>query len=353
MAGNSFGTVFKITTFGESHGPGIGVTVDGVPPGLELCEEDIQKELDRRKPGQSEITTPRRESDTVRILSGVFRGETTGVPVGLYLENTNTISSDYDDIKNLYRPGHADYTYEKKYGRRDWRGSGRSSGRETAGRVAGGAVARKLLRRQGIKITAFTQKIAHIEGREYQEDFIEKNPLRVADPAIVSPLLKMIERCKEEGNSLGSIIRCRVEGVPPGWGEPVFDKLEADLAKAVLSVGAVKGFEIGSGFSAALMTGKEHNDEMDQSGFLGNNAGGVLGGISTGQDILFRVAVKPPSSISLAQKTRNRQGEEVTVSTVGRHDPLLSPRIIPVIEAMTALVLADHALRHRAQTAGL
>lgn len=348
MAGNTFGTAFRITTFGESHGEGVGVIVDGVPPGIELSEADIQPEMDRRKPGQSDLTTPRKESDTVTILSGVFEGKTTGTPLTMLLRNTNTISDDYNDVKDKYRPGHADYTYQQKYGIRDWRGSGRASGRETAGRVAAGALAKKFLREQGITLRAYTLAAAGIRCRRYQPEQIESNPMRACDPEAAREMAAAVEQLIKEGNSAGGIIECRIEGVPPGLGEPVFDKLEADLGKGILSIGAVKGFEIGEGFACAGMKGTEHNDGMDRSGFLSNHAGGITGGISTGQEIIFRAAVKPTASISAPQQTVDLRGRETEIRTEGRHDPIICPRIIPVMEAMAALVLTDHLLRARA-----
>ena len=303
MAGNSFGDLFRITTFGESHGEAVGVIVDGVPSGLPLSEEDIQKELDRRKPGQSDVSTPRKESDTVHILSGVFQGKTTGTSIGMVIYNENSRSSDYDNLKDLFRPGHADFTYNAKYGLRDWRGGGRSSGRETAGRVAAGAIARKILGLKGIRILAYTKEAAGIKCRTFVPGEIEKNPMRACDPEAAAEMVKVIERIRAEKDSAGGIIECRISGVPAGLGDPVFGKLDAELAKAALSLGAVKGFEIGSGFACAAMRGSEHNDQMGPEGFLTNNAGGVLGGISTGEEILFRVAVKPTASIEKAQKT--------------------------------------------------
>ena len=349
MAGNTFGTVFRITTFGESHGPGVGVIVDGVPPGIPLSEEDIQPEMDRRKPGQSDMTTPRKESDTVTIMSGVFEGKTTGVPVMMMLNNSNTISSDYNDVNDKYRPGHADFTYQKKYGIRDWRGSGRASGRETAGRVAAGALAKKILREQGITIQAYTLAAAGIRCEKYVPEQIESNPMRACDPDAAIAMTKIVEKLIEEGNSAGGIIECRIGGVPAGLGEPVFDKLEADLGKGILSIGAVKGFEVGDGFACADMTGTEHNDSMNASGFVSNHAGGITGGISTGQEIIFRAAVKPTASISALQHTVDLKGNETEIKTEGRHDPIICPRIIPVMESMAALVLVDHMLRFNAQ----
>ncbi len=341
MAGNTFGDLFRVTTFGESHGKGVGVVVDGTPPGMELDERDIQIELDRRKPGQSEITTPRKEADKVHILSGIYRGVTTGTPLAMILYNEDHHSSDYNDIKDLFRPGHADFTYLKKYGIRDHRGSGRASGRETAGRVAAGAVARKILKMKGVTITAYTVKAAGIECAEKDFDVIERNPVRACDLKAAERMVERIKDLADKGDSCGGIIECTIKGAAPGLGEPVFDKLDALLAGAMLSVGAVKAIEFGAGFSCADMLGSEHNDEMDSDGFKTNNAGGILGGISTGEDIVFRIAVKPTSSISRPQNTIDTENNETVISTKGRHDPCICPRIIPVVEAMAALVLTD------------
>ena len=341
MSGSTYGKIFTISTFGESHGKAVGVVVDGVTPGIELCEEDIQKDLDRRKPGQSSVTTPRKESDTVQIMSGVFEGKTTGTPVMMIVYNQDQRSKDYGNIKDLFRPGHADYTYNEKYGIRDYRGSGRASGRETTGRVAAGAIAKKLLAAKGIKILASTKNIGGIEARKYCPDEIEKNIVRTADPDVAQDMIDLIHESIEEKNSIGGIVECRINGVPAGIGEPVFDKLDAEFAKAALSIGGVKGIEFGAGFAVARMSGKEHNDEMDSSGFKSNNAGGIIGGISTGNEIVFKIAVKPTSSISQAQDTVDINGKEVICETHGRHDPCLCPRIIPVLEAMSAIVLID------------
>ena len=341
MSGSTYGRVFKISTFGESHGKSVGVVVDGVTPGVELSEADIQVDLDRRKPGQSSVTTPRNESDTVQIMSGVFEGKTTGTPLTLMIFNTDQRSKDYGNIKDLYRPGHADYTYSAKYGHRDYRGSGRASGRETAGRVAAGAVAKKLLEEKGIHILASTVNVGGIKAEKYCPEEIEKNIVRTADPDIAEAMVKRIHQAVENKNSVGGLVECRINGVPAGVGEPVFDKLDAELAKAALSIGGVKGIEFGAGFAAAEMTGKEHNDEMDSEWYKSNNAGGIIGGISNGNEIVFRVAVKPTASIAKAQKTVNLHGEEVICETHGRHDPCLCPRLVPVLEAMTAIVLID------------
>lgn len=342
MAGSTFGRLFRITTFGESHGGGVGVIVDGIPPGLELTLAEVQKELDRRKPGQSAVTTPRQETDEIHFFSGLFNGVTTGTPLMMILYNKDARPEAYDTIKNLFRPGHADYTYLKKYGLRDHRGSGRASGRETAGRVAAGAVAKKLLAGRGVRITAYTLRAAGVSCTSIDYDEIEKNPMRAPDARAATVMTERITRLIEEGNSTGGIIECRITGVPPGLGEPVFDKLDAELGKAVLSLGGIKGIEFGAGFACADMKGSEHNDGMDRNGFTSNNAGGITGGISTGQEIIFRAAVKPTSSIEAPQKTVNTAGEESPITTVGRHDPCLCPRLVPVIEAMAALVLEDH-----------
>ena len=341
MSGSIYGKTFTISTFGESHGKAVGVVVDGVTPGVDLCEEDIQKDLDRRKPGQSSVTTPRKESDTVQIMSGIFEGKTTGTPLMMIVYNQDQRSKDYGNIKDLFRPGHADFTYNEKYGIRDYRGSGRASGRETAGRVAAGAVAKKLLAAKGIKIIASTKNIGGIEALKYCPEEIEKNIVRTADPDAAQEMINLIHESIEEQNSVGGIVECRITGVPAGIGEPVFEKLDAELAKAALSVGGVKGIEFGAGFAVANMSGKEHNDEMDANGFKTNNAGGIVGGISTGNEIVFRVAVKPTSSISQSQNTVDINGKEVICETHGRHDPCLCPRIIPVLEAMSAIVLID------------
>ena len=348
MAGNSFGQSYRITTFGESHGGAVGVIIDGVTPGVELSPDDVQKQLDRRKPGQSFVTTPRKEPDKVNMLSGVFEGKTTGTPLMMILYNADADPSAYDAIKNLYRPGHADYTYFNKYGIRDWRGSGRASGRETAGRVAAGAVARKILEARGISILAYTVRTAGLQCKSFVPEFIEENPLRVCDPDVVPEMLSRIEKIKEQEDSVGGIVECRIRGVPIGLGEPVFDKLDGELAHAMLSVGAIKGIEFGAGFAAADMRGSEHNDEMGETGFLTNNAGGILGGITTGEEIVFRVAVKPTSSIARQQRTIDRGGSETTIRTEGRHDACICPRIVPVVEAMACIVLEDHRKRYAA-----
>ncbi|WP_219834857.1 chorismate synthase [Paenibacillus sp. R14(2021)] len=348
MAGSSFGDVFKLTTFGESHGEAVGVIVDGVTPGLELDEAYIQVQMDRRKPGQSAVTSPRKEYDRIHIVSGMYEGRTTGTPLCILLYNQDMRPSAYDGMERTFRPGHADYTYLKKYGSRDHRGSGRASGRETAARVAAGAVARKLLEGRGVRVTAYTRSIGGITCEAYLPEEIENNSVRACDPDAAVRMAARIQALAAQGDSVGGIVECRISGAQAGLGEPVFDKLDADLAKAMLSIGAVKGIEFGAGFAAADMLGSEHNDPMNAEGFLSNHAGGILGGISTGADIVFRVAVKPTSSISVPQQTVDTQGEERTIRTEGRHDPCICPRIVPVIEAMACLVLEDHYKRQAA-----
>jgi chorismate synthase len=345
MPGSTFGEAFKITTFGESHGEAVGVIIDGITPGLPISEAEIQVQMDRRKPGQSSVTTPRKEYDKVHIVSGIFEGKATGTPMMVILYNHDMKSDAYSDIQYLFRPGHADYTYLQKYGIRDHRGSGRASGRETAGRVAAGAIARKLLEQRGVSIVAYTKEVGGIACETFSEEVIEKNPVRACDPVAAEQMVKRIEALAKEGNSCGGVVECRIRGVKPGLGEPVFDKIDADLAKAMLSIGAVKGVEFGAGFAAARMLGSEHNDSMNKDGFITNNAGGILGGISTGEEIVFRVAVKPTSSISVPQQTIDVNGEEKPIVTEGRHDPCICPRIVPVIEAMACLVLEDHYKR--------
>lgn len=345
MAGSTFGENFRITTFGESHGEAVGVIIDGATPGFELNESDIQTQMDRRKPGQSSVTSPRKEYDVVHILSGVYEGKTTGTPIFVMLHNTDMRPEAYNDIKNSFRPGHADFTYLKKYGIRDHRGSGRASGRETAGRVAAGAVARKLLANRGVSLVAYTKEIGGIRCESFVESEIERNAVRACDPEAAAGMIRKIEELALAGDSCGGIVECRIRGVIPGLGEPVFDKLDAELAKAMLSIGAIKGIEFGAGFAAAGMLGSEHNDPMDATGFLSNHSGGIIGGISTGQEIVFRVAVKPTSSISVPQQTVRITGEEQTIVTEGRHDPCICPRIVPVVEAMACLVVEDHYKR--------
>lgn len=351
MAGNTFGQIYRLTTFGESHGGAVGVIIDGVTPGLPISEVDIQKQLDRRKPGQSDITTPRKEPDIAHIMSGVFEGKATGTPLMVILYNSDADPSAYDDIKDKFRPGHADYTYLKKYGIRDWRGSGRASGRETAGRVAAGAIAMKQLAQMGISITAYTYQSAGVTCQTYDPAVIEQNMIRACDPVAAEEMVRRIGEIKATEDSVGGVIECRISGLPAGLGEPVFDKLDAELARAMVSIGSVKGIEFGAGFKAAEMTGSSHNDEMKEGGFVTNNAGGIIGGISTGEDIVFRIAVKPTSSISREQKTVDIAGKPTTIKTEGRHDACICPRIVPVVEAMAALVILDHHKRQEAMHA--
>jgi len=348
MSGNTIGEFFRVTTFGESHGKAIGVVIDGVTPGLALDESDIQIQLDRRKPGQSKITSPRRESDTVQILSGVFEGKTTGTPLSMILYNTDQQSGAYTHIRHAFRPGHADFTYQEKYGIRDYRGSGRASGRETAGRVAAGAIAMKILSLRGIKIMAYTLRAGGITCEARDMDLIEKNPMRACDMEAAAKMVSRIEEVQTRGDSVGGIVECRITGVPSGLGEPVFDKLEAAIGKAVLSIGAVRGIEFGAGFRVADMTGSQSNDPIIPGGFSSNNSGGIIGGISTGQEIIFRVPVKPAASISSEQHSTDDQGNPITISTEGRHDPCICPRIVPVVESMCAIVLMDHIKRQSA-----
>ena len=345
MPGSSFGRILTVTTFGESHGPAIGAVVDGVPPGIALDAADIQKELNRRRPGQSAITTPRAEKDTAEILSGVFDGLTTGTPIALLIRNEDKRSGDYDNLRELYRPGHADWTYSAKYGVRDWRGSGRASGRETATRVAAGAIARKILAARGVTITGFSREIDGVRAEVVDPQEIERNPARCPDPAVAPVMVQHIERAKAENDSVGGVVEVIATGCPAGLGDPVFDKLEALLAHAVMSVGAVRGVEIGSGFSATRMRGSLYNDEpFVEDGRMRtrtNNAGGIAGGISNGMDIVVRAALRPPASIARPQRTVDVKGAAVTVEIAGRHDPCIVPRAVPVVEAMVALVLAD------------
>lgn len=347
MAGSMFGKQFCISTWGESHGKGIGVVIDGCPAGLPLCEEDIQVYLNRRKPGQSRFSTPRKEGDEVEILSGVFEGKTTGTPIALMVQNTSQRSMDYCEIASYYRPGHADYTYDAKYGFRDYRGGGRSSGRETIGRVAGGAVAIKILESLGIRFTTYTKAIGPvaIKDERFCVEEMWNNPLYMPDAQAALDAQEYLKQCMSEQNSSGGIIECVIEHLPAGLGDPCFEKLEANLAKAILSIGAVKGFEIGDGFAAAASTGAENNDafymEEGKVKKRTNHAGGTLGGISDGSALIFRAAIKPTPSISREQETVNKSGEEITVQVKGRHDPIIVPRAVVVVEAMAALVLVD------------
>jgi chorismate synthase len=350
MSGNSFGKLFCVTSFGESHGPAIGCVIDGCPPGLKISQEDIQRELDRRKPGTSRHVTQRRESDTVEILSGVFEGETTGTSIGLLIRNEDQRSKDYSKIMDVFRPGHADYTYWQKYGIRDYRGGGRASARETAVRVAAGAIAKKWLNEKfGIVIRGYMAQLGPIEIPFKRWQDANQNPFFVADSNYVAQLETFMDQLRKSGDSVGAKISVIAEGVPVGWGEPVYDRLDADIAYAMMNINAVKGVEIGAGFASVSQKGTEHSDEMTPEGFLSNNAGGILGGISSGQPVTVNVAIKPTSSIRLGRRSINKNGEPVIVETHGRHDPCVGIRATPIVEAMLALVLIDHALRHRAQ----
>ena len=350
MSGNSFGKLFVVTTFGESHGVALGCIVDGCPPGMELSEADIQVDLDRRRPGRSRHTTQRNEPDQVKILSGVFEGKTTGTPVGLIVENTDQRSRDYGDIKDKFRPGHADYTYQQKYGIRDYRGGGRSSARETTMRVAAGAIARKYLAdRVGIGIHGYVAQLGPIVLSARDLSIVNDNPFFCADPERIDELETFMDKLREQGDSIGAKISVLASNVPPGLGEPVFDKLEADVAHGLMSINAVKGVELGAGFAAVTQRGSEHRDEMGADGFSKNDAGGTLGGISSGQNILASIALKPTSSISVPGKTIDKSGKETEIVTKGRHDPCVGLRATPIAEAMVALVLMDHYLRNRAQ----
>lgn len=358
MPGNSFGQLFKITTCGESHGGAVAVIIDGCPPGLALTETDIQNELDRRKPGQSEITTPRKESDHIHLLSGIFEGETTGTPILLLAYNTDMRPEDYQLMKDLYRPSHADYTYLAKYGLRDHRGSGRASARETLARVAGGAVAKKYLKQQlGIEILSYVEQVGSLKTElrhaTVTQAAIESNVIRCPDPEMAENMIALVETVKAAGDSIGGIIKGIIRHAPPGLGEPVFDKLSAELGKAMLSINAVKGFEIGSGFNGITLRGSEHNDtlssEQGKPKFNSNYAGGVLGGISTGEDIYFRVAFKPVATISQTQQTIDTACNPISLAAAGRHDPCVLPRAVPIVDAMAALVMMDHYLRFKAQ----
>ncbi len=352
MSGSTLGTLFCVTSFGESHGPAIGCVVDGCPPGLELTEADIQAELDRRKPGTSRHVTQRREEDKVEILSGVFEGRTTGAPIALLIRNTDAKSKDYTKIANLFRPGHADYTYWQKYGIRDYRGGGRQSARETAVRVAAGAIAKKWLHEKyGTVIRGYMSQLGPVEIPFVTWDEVGNNPFFAPNAKIVAELETFMDKLRKSGDSVGAKITTVATGVPVGLGEPVYDKLDADIAYNMMSINAVKGVEIGAGFAAVTQKGTEHSDEMTPQGFVTNNAGGVLGGISTGQDIVVNVAVKPTSSIRLARHTIDTAGKAAMIETHGRHDPCVGIRATPICEAMLALTLMDHALRHRAQNA--
>jgi chorismate synthase len=360
--GNSFGQLFRITTFGESHGGGIGVVIDGCPPRIDISEADIQRELDRRRPGQSEITTQRQEEDRCEILSGVFEGKTLGTPIAILVRNKDARPEDYAEVEKTFRPSHADFTYEAKYGIRNWQGGGRASARETIGRVAAAAIARKVLEQfyPSIEIVACVAQVhdvvAKIDKAKVTRKDVDRNIVRCPDETMAKTMIALIEKTREEGNSLGGAIECVMRNVPAGWGEPVFDKLEADLAKAMLSLPATKGFEIGSGFAATRMKGSEHNDLFEmRDGKVRtstNFSGGVQGGISNGEEIYFRVAFKPTATIAHEQRTVTASHEPTQLSARGRHDPCVLPRAVPMVEAMAALVLCDHALRQRAMTGG-
>ena len=348
MAGSTFGTIFKITTWGESHGAGLGVVIDGCPAGLYLCEEDIQEFLNRRKPGQSHFSTPRKEGDTVQILSGVFEGKTTGTPISLVVYNENQRSKDYSEIASYYRPGHADYTFDMKYGFRDYRGGGRSSGRETIGRVAAGAIAVKILNQLGITLTTYTKSIGPVSCNPacFDATQIFQNSLYMPDAEAASNASAYLEACMADHDSTGGVIECIISGMPVGIGDPVFEKLDANLAKAIMSIGAVKGFEIGDGFEAAKATGKTNNDafRLNELGYIEkatNHAGGILGGMSDGSDIILRASIKPTPSIASTQHTVNKAGEEIDINIHGRHDPIIVPRAVVVVEAMAALTIVD------------
>ncbi len=350
MSGNTFGKLFTVTTFGESHGPALGCIVDGCPPGMELSAEDIQVDLDRRKPGTSRYTTQRREADEVRILSGVFEGKTTGTPIGLLIENTDQRSKDYSNIKDSFRPAHADYTYTHKYGFRDYRGGGRSSARETAMRVAAGAIAKKYLReRLGVEVRGYLSQLGPIKVEKVDWSIVNSNPFFCPDADKIAEMEEYMDKLRKEGDSIGARITVVASNVPPGLGEPIFDRLDAELAHAFMSINAVKGVEIGAGFASVEQKGTLHRDEMTPEGFLSNNAGGILGGLSTGQDIVAHMALKPTSSLHLPGRSINIHGEPIEVVTKGRHDPCVGIRATPIAEAMMALVLMDHYLRHRAQ----
>ncbi|MEM8594094.1 MAG: chorismate synthase [Pseudomonadota bacterium] len=349
MSGNTLGRLFCVTTFGESHGVGLGAIIDGCPPGIELNEEDIQRELDRRKPGTSRYTTQRKESDRIQIMSGVFEGRTTGTPIGLIIQNEDQRSKDYSSIKDTFRPAHADYVYEQKYAHRDYRGGGRSSARETAMRVAAGAIAKKYLASKGIEIVGYLSQLGpvKIEHIDYAE--IDNNPFFCPDVKAVPKMEETMKAINKEGNSIGAKITVVATGLPPGIGAPVFDRLDADIAKALMSINAVKGVEIGDGFAVVEQKGTEHRDEMSPDGFLSNHAGGILGGLSSGQDIVAHLALKPTSSIRLPGKSIDRHGKPIDVITTGRHDPCVGVRATPIAEAMLALTLVDHLLRDRGQ----
>jgi len=352
MSGNTIGKLFTVTTFGESHGPALGCIIDGCPPGLDLSVDDMQRDLDRRKPGQSRYTTQRKEGDEVKILSGVFEGKTTGTPIGLLIENTDQRSKDYSNIKDQFRPAHADYTYQKKYGIRDYRGGGRSSARETAMRVAAGAIAKKYLQKiAGIEIRGYLSQLGPIKAEQVLLDEVENNPFFCPDPDKVPEMEQYMQDLLKEGNSVGAKISVIATNVPVGLGEPIFDRLDAEIAHSLMSINAVKGVEIGAGFDAVAQKGTEHRDEITPDGFTSNNAGGVLGGISSGQDIIAHIALKPTSSLRIPGSSVDVNGDPIEVVTKGRHDPCVGIRATPIAEAMLAITLIDHFLRHRGQNA--
>jgi chorismate synthase len=354
MSGNTIGKLFTVTSFGESHGPALGCIVDGCPPGMSLTEADLQNDLDRRKPGTSRHTTQRREADQVRILSGVFEGKTTGTPIGLLIENTDQRSKDYSKIADTFRPGHADYTYQHKYGFRDYRGGGRSSARETAMRVAAGGIAKKyLLEQLGVEIRGYLSQLGPIKIEQVDWDIIDSNPFFCPDANKVNEMEAYMDALRKEGESIGARIEVVARNVPPGLGEPIFDRLDADLAHALMSINAVKGVEIGDGFACVDSKGTQFRDEITPEGFLSNHAGGILGGISSGQNITASIALKPTSSLRLPGRSINQQGHAIDVVTEGRHDPCVGIRATPIAEAMMAIVLMDHFLRHRAQNSGV
>jgi len=351
MSGSIFGSIFKVSTFGESHGPAIGCVIDGCPAGIPITQEDIQFELNRRRPGQSSVTTPRKESDTVEILSGVFEDQTTGAPIALLIRNADQRSKDYSNIKDVFRPGHADMTFQEKYGIRDYRGGGRSSGRETACRVAAGALAKKVLQSYGVTFTGYTSQVGELKASIVDLDQIEKNPVRCADPKVAPQMVTLIEQLAAEGDSIGGAVSLLIKGLPVGLGDPVFDKYDAILSHALMSIGTIKGIEFGEGFGAVTMKGSDHNDTFVQTSdgvsTETNHAGGILGGITNGQDVICRLAVKPPSSISKSQNTVTKDGQETEISVTGRHDPCICPRVVPVVEAMAAIATLDCFLKQK------
>ena len=352
MSGNTLGKLFAVTSFGESHGLAIGCIVDGCPPGLEISAADLQPDLDRRKPGQSRYTTQRREDDEVKILSGVFEGKTTGASIGMIIENTDQKSKDYSNIKDAFRPSHADYTYHQKYGDRDYRGGGRSSARETAMRVAAGAIAKKYLKeRCGVEIFGYVSQLGPIAAERFERDVIENNPFFFPDPDKIAELETYMQALSKEGNSIGAKVTVVAKNVPVGLGEPIFDRLDGDIAHALMGINAVKGVELGAGFAVVSQKGTEHRDELSPQGFLSNNSGGVLGGISSGQDIVANLALKPTSSLRIPGKSIDKFGNSIEVITTGRHDPCVGIRAVPIAEAMLAITLMDHYLRHRGQNA--